>query len=279
MSIQFLDGLTLANGEFNEIRTLVKTLSGIHIRDEKKELVKARLSKRLRKLEMTGFREYLNYLRHDKDGGEVFAMLDAITTNQTQFFRETSMWRYLAKTVLPRVAETRSGRLRIWSAGCSSGEEPYGIAITVCESRARADLRNAKILATDISTQSLVRAREGLYQPSNLEGVPPKLRNRYFRRVETASGRAYRVTEEVRRLVHFGWHNLMAEWPMHGPFDVIFCCNVMIYFDKPTQQKLVNRFYELLAAGGTLFIGHSESLAGVTHRFRYVQPTIYERPR
>ena len=167
--------------------------------------------------------------------------------------------------------------MRIWSAGCASGEEPYSIAICLCESIP--DLANwdAKVLATDLSTRILAVAREAEYGESSLENVSTSVRSRYFRCDGKGSDRRLCVCEPARRLVYVARLNLMADWPMEGPFDAIFCRNVMIYFDGPTRQRLVNRFWDILASGGTLFVGHSESLAGIRQRFRYVQPSVYEK--
>jgi chemotaxis protein methyltransferase CheR len=208
-------------------------------------------------------------------------MLDALSTNLTSFFRENEHFEYLANHILPRIvnrSEQTGRRLRVWSAGCSSGEEPYSIAVTINEKVPSLRSWDAKILATDISTRVLARAAEGVYNDSRVKTVPPQARAKYFDCIETRPERLYRVAGSIRSLVHFARLNLMNRWPMQGPFDVIFCRNVMIYFDKDTQGKLINRFYDLLAPGGTLFIGHSESLAGVNHKFNYTQPTIYQRP-
>jgi len=281
LPVETLLSLELSESQFNEISDLVKSLCGINLHDGKKELVKARLTKRLRKLNLCSFAEYMEYVRSDTSGAELTNMLDALSTNLTSFFRENEHFEYLAEQVFPAILDNapRTGRrLRIWSAGCSSGEEPYSIAITVSEKIP--DLRSwdAKILATDISTRMLARAARGVYDAERIKTVSPQARSRYFECIETRPDRMYRVTDALGAMVHYARLNLMNRWPMQGPFDVIFCRNVMIYFDKVTQGKLINRFYDLLAPGGTLFIGHSESLAGVKHQFRYMQPTIYQRP-
>jgi chemotaxis protein methyltransferase CheR len=204
-------------------------------------------------------------------------MLDEISTNETEFFREPAHFGYLTDEVLPSLVRRGTRRLRIWSAGCSSGEEAYSLAITLCESLSDLAQWDAKILATDLSTRAIARARRGIYDEQCLGGVPVEARRIYFRRADVKGGTAFRIAEPVRRLVDFARHNLMGDWPMSGPFDAIFCRNVMIYFDKPTRESLVNRFWELLAPGGVLFIGYSESLSGLKHRFRYDQPAVYER--
>jgi len=281
LSVDTLLSLELSEPQFNEISDLVKSLCGINLHDGKKELVKARLTKRLRKLNIRSFAEYMDLVRGDTSGAELTNMLDALSTNLTSFFRENEHFEYLANQILPTIVDrsAQTGRrLRIWSAGCSSGEEPYSIAITANEKIPNVQSWDAKILATDISTRVLARAAKGVYDADRIKTVSPQARSRYFECIETRPERLYRVTDSLRTMVHFARLNLMDRWPMQGPFDVIFCRNVMIYFDKATQGKLINRFYDLLAPGGTLFIGHSESLAGVKHQFRYAQPTIYQRP-
>ncbi len=280
MKTALLEAIELTDAQFHKIAALVKANCGINLHDGKKELVKGRLTKRLRKLGFHTFSQYLDHLRRDESGSELTAMLDAISTNLTSFFRESDHFEHLAENVMPRIiaAAGRAGRLRIWSAGCSSGEEPYSIAITVNEGIPDPRAWDAKILATDISTRMLARAKRGIYTADRIETVSPQLRTRYFQCVETQPERLYRVGDALRTMVHYARLNLMDAWPMNGPFDVIFCRNVMIYFDKGAQGKLINRFHDLLAPGGTLFIGHSESLAGVKHEFRYVQPTVYQKP-
>lgn len=273
--------MELTDAQFGKISDLVRNMCGINLHDGKKELVKARLNKRLRKLGISSFDQYLEYISRDGDNGELTAMLDALSTNLTSFFREVEHFEYFSQKALAKVkqaAGNSGGRLRIWSAGCSSGEEPYSIAISVCDAIPNLTRWDARILATDISTRVLDHARGGSYDAEKVKTVPQQARTKYFQRIGVGRGRPYRVSEQLRKLVHFSRVNLMDPWPMQGPFDVIFCRNVMIYFDKPTQGGLVNRFWDLLGPGGTLFIGHSESLTGIKHRFKYVQPTVYEKP-
>ncbi len=281
MPLEMLLSLKLSEAQFNEISDMVKGLCGINLHDGKKELVKARLTKRLRKLHFHDFAEYIAYVTSDTSGIELTAMLDALSTNLTSFFREPEHLDYLGREVIPRIiakASKATPRLRIWSAGCSSGEEPYSIAVTASEAYGHLPLMDARILATDLSTRMLARATRGVYDGERIKGLSPCLRARYFRCVQTRPERLYRVNDCIRSLVHFARLNLMDHWPMRGPLDAIFCRNVMIYFDKPTQRMLIGRFSQLLASGGTLFIGHSESLTGIRHQFRYVQPTVYEKP-
>jgi chemotaxis protein methyltransferase CheR len=188
---------------------------------------------------------------------------------------------FLSRRFLPRLLEAKRnrGRLRLrgWSAGCSSGEEPYSLAITLLEAIGGQSRWDVKLLATDVSTRMLERARRGRYDQQRIEPIPPLLRDRYLIHRNATGEDAYEVRDLLRSVVILRYLNLMRDWPIKGPIDFIFCCNVMIYFDKLTQERLVQRFYDLLAPGGMLFTGHSESLTGVRHAFRYVQPTIYEK--
>jgi chemotaxis protein methyltransferase CheR len=270
----------LTEDQFDEISELVKALCGINLHHGKKELVRSRLAKRLRRLGIATFDEYMACVRSDTTGSELTTMLDALSTNLTHFFREPRHFQYLKEAPLPAIIHRNrhSRRIRIWSAGCSSGEEAYSIAIVLADQLSDLGTWDARILATDLCTEMLARAREGTYDAVRLRDTPQPLLVKYFRCVQTRPEPRYQVAERVRKLVHFARLNLMGPWPMRGPFDAIFCRNVMIYFDKPTQNALVERFWRILAPGGTLFIGHSESLTGVKHSFRYVQPTVYQKP-
>ena len=263
--------MKLEKAQFEKISQLVYRSVGINLHPGKQELVKARLTKRLRALGLKSLDAYMEYLNYDNPEEELSALVDVMTTNKTNFFREPQHFDYLCRQIVPRLKDRK---IRIWSAGCSSGEEPYSIAILLHEQIPDLALWDFQILATDLSTRMLDRAQKGIYEQS-CRDVPPLLMSKYFKCVEANPRRSYQVIERLRRQVHFARLNLIGEWPMKGPFDVIFCRNVMIYFDKPTQEQLVNRFWNLLKPGGHLFVGHSESLAGSSHKFRYVQPAIY----
>lgn len=281
MSSMQLLSVQLTDKQFDRISNLVKGLAGINLHDGKRELVKARLNKRLRGLGLKDFDQYIDYVENDASGTELVCMLDAISTNLTSFFREMPHFEHLSQRILPRIgqqAERTGKRLRVWSAGCSSGEEPYTIAICVNEVLGNLAGWDARILATDLSTRVLERARNGVYTQERVKTISRNILGKYFDQIQGKPEKLYQVNNRLRSLVHFARLNLMESWPMRGPFDVIFCRNVMIYFDKPTQGKLVQRYWDLLAPGGTLFIGHSESLTGIRHQFRYVQPTVYEKP-
>jgi chemotaxis protein methyltransferase CheR len=252
------------------------TESGIKLGPGKEGLVRGRLAKRVRAVGLDSFAEYLRLVESDAGRAELAEMVDALTTNKTNFFRESAHFDFLGGTVLPALAAA-GGPARIWSAGCSSGEEPYTLAMVACERLAHPERVPVRILATDLSARVLARARAGVYTAEQLDGVPHAALEKYFERAPETGPSARRIGARARGLVKFGRLNLMGAWPMRGPFEAILCRNVMIYFDKETQERLVNRYHELLAPGGYLFVGHSESLTGLRHPFAYVQPAVYRK--
>ncbi len=258
--------------QFARITRLLHDHAGIRMREGKEGLVRARLTKRLRKLGLPDFDAYLTFVEQEPSRREFAEMIDALTTNKTSFLREATHFDFLRDAVFPQL----DGPVRIWSAGCSSGEEPYTLAMLCQETFGSNSARDVKILATDISHRVLATARAGAYPADGMQDVPAAWLQKYWAKRSDASGRAvYEAQPALRRLVHFAKLNLMEQWPMRGPFDAILCRNVMIYFDKATQRQLVERYWALLRPGGHLFVGHSESLTGLTHRFRYVQPAVY----
>lgn len=265
--------------DFRRISDVIYKHCGINLHSGKKELVRARLAKRLRLLSIKTFPEYIDHALNDPTGNEFTTLVDSISTNLTSFFRENQHFEYLRKNFLPRViaekAKTGDRVIRAWSAGCSSGEEPYSIAITLLEAIKMERSLTAKILATDISTQILAKAKAGVYDPERVAPVPPGLKQRYLVSEKIDRRKVFKASKALKDIIFFGHLNLMDEWPIKVPLDFIFCRNVMIYFDKPTQERLVNRYWQNLNPGGLLFTGHSESLTGINHKFRYVQPTIY----
>ena len=222
----------------------------------------------------------MRFVEHDPSGGELANMIDALSTNVTQFFRESQHLDHLRDDMLPKLMadRTKAGqpKLRIWSAGCSSGEEPYTIAMVLRETVVDIDRWDVKLLATDISNNVLAKARDGVYEEGKFRDVPMLLRGKYFEQVDPGPPRRYQVSPTLRNMVHFARLNLLEPWPMKGPFDFIFCRNVMIYFNQPTRQQLITRFGELLSPGGALFIGHSESLSGIKHKLKQLYPTVYQ---
>ncbi len=264
----------LSDVQFNKVKDLIYRECGISLKSGKEALVRARLTKRLRALGMGSFSEYLDYLENDDDQIELTSMIDVMTTNKTSFFREIDHFHFLRDTLLPGI---KSRRIRLWSAGCSSGEEPYTLAMVLFESLPDMDSRDALILATDISTRMVQQTRSALYSGEKVATLPKSFLNRYFMKTHAKGAPAYQLIPKIRNIVRIARLNLMDPWPMKGPFDAIFCRNVMIYFDTQTQNKLVNRFWELLRTGGCLFVGHSEGLSSIKHKFRYQQPAVYKK--
>ncbi len=267
--------IDLTARQFEKLSQVVHNSCGIKLRTGKEALVRSRLIKRLRALGMSSFKEYFTYLEQDKTGQELRCMIDAITTNKTSFFREIDHFTYLQQHVIPAL---KGRRVRLWSAGSSSGEEAYSLAILLREELRDIDRMDVKILATDISLRMLEKARVAIYDEESLRAIPPLLVKKYFDRFRNGSTYQFRVKDAVRLMVRQGWLNLIDQWPLKGPFNAIFCRNVMIYFDRPTQQALINRFWDLLEPGGHLFVGHSESLSATAHTFSYVRPAIYRKP-
>lgn len=242
--------------DFRQIADLLYQVSGIHLVEGKASLVYSRLAKRIRKLGLPDFAAYCALLASEDGADERMAMLSALTTNVTRFFREPHHFQHLASHVLPDLAaRARSGgRVRLWSAGCSAGHEPYTMAMTLLDALPDADRFDVRILATDIDPQIVARAKAGRYGTEDVEPISAAQKDRYLLR----SGTEWTIRPEVARLISFGDLNLLAPWPMKGQFDVIFCRNVAIYFDEETQTRLFTRFASVLKPEGRLYIGHSE---------------------
>ncbi len=261
--------------EFRRISALVYERTRINLHEGKLPLVQNRLTKRLRMLGLEDFRSYLSYLDHDES--ELEAMVNAITTNYTCFFREQDHFDFLREVVMPTIIENDQRKVRFWSAGCSTGEEPYSLGMELLERIPDIRSRDVLILATDISTRALSAAVQGVYPPEPVFKCQPSYRKRYFSEDERSG--MFSVSSEVKRLVRFRYLNLFDPWPMRGPFDLIMCRNVMIYFEHAPKMELVRRFRSILRPGGYLFVGHSESLTGEDHGLRYVKPAIYRKPQ
>jgi len=264
--------------DFLALRNMVKEMTGINLTDSKRELVYGRISRRLRVLGLTSFDAYRQLLESG-DGSEGVAFCNALTTNLTSFFRESHHFDYLRDEFLVprRNAGRRSERIRIWSAACSSGEEPYSIAMTIIETFPDWDKWNIKILATDLDSDILARAQLGRYDADRVKALGPKRLGRFFTEAREGTQRAYQVMPEVARLVTFKQINLMHDLPMSGPLDVIFCRNVVIYFDKQTQEWLFSRIAKLQRPRDLLFLGHSETLFKVSEDYSLIGKTIYRR--
>lgn len=271
--------MELNDKEFKLFSDFIYEKSGIFLKDNKKPLVRSRLSKRMRALKINCFKEYYDYVQNDASNEEIIHLLDAISTNVTSFFRENQHFEFLKTTVLPEITLKNDDYVNIWSAACSTGEEPYSIALTIQESLVDYKRYNIKILATDISKTVLEKAETGIY-PS--EKINKEMNNtvlkKYFEKIKNDTLIKYKIRDRLKDMIRFRMFNLNSNnWPFQKKFDIIFCRNVMIYFNKETQNKLINKFYDVLKIGGYLLVGHSESLTGIKHNFSYVKATVYKK--
>lgn len=266
----------MTDEEFQRFRALIYAESGINLNDNKKALLVSRLSKRMRELGLQSFSHYYDYVTAESGGEEFVRMLDLISTNKTDFFREPKHFEFLRERIVPELAAIR--RIRIWSAASSSGEEPYTIAMTLYDALEQPQQWDCRILASDISTRMLAKAATGIYEEERVQELPSELVRRHFLKGYGAATGKVKVKAHLSAMVQFRRINLMeARFPIKSPLDAIFCRNVMIYFDRPTQARLVKKLYQYLRPGGYLFIGHSESLQWIDHPFCYIAPTIYRR--
>ena len=270
----------LSDKEYGLISQLVYDKFGINLGEQKRALIVGRLNKVLNQNGFSTFEEYYNYLIKEQSGEALKTLVDRISTNHTFFWRENDHFEYFIKTVLPEISEElkdqKNRSLKIWCSGCSSGEEPYTLAMLLREYYgASLSSWDTGILATDISSQALDKAINGVYTDDNVSKLPPHLRNAYFKKNADAQ---LEVIPALKNMIMYRRLNLIAEsYPFKNKFNIIFCRNVMIYFDKPTREALLSRYSRYIVDGGYLFIGHSESLGRVTHDFTYVKPAVYRK--
>ncbi|HKP94961.1 MAG TPA: CheR family methyltransferase [Fibrobacteria bacterium] len=268
--------MELDTKSYNEFRTLVYDVSGITLGKGKEALVSSRIGKRMRQMGMDDFKTYLNMVRRDSGGEEIVHLLDAISTNVTSFFRESAHFDLIRELFADWLRKGQR-RFRFWSAACSTGEEPYTLAMTLAEVLEGKDV-DLKILATDISTRVLDQASQGEYPEAKMNGIPAALRAKYFVKEGARGEQIHRVRDELRRRIVFRRFNLSTPpFPMQGPLDVVLCRNVMIYFDNHVRQGLLSEVHRMLKPGGYLMVGHAESLNGITSDFRNVQPSVYAK--
>jgi len=271
--------ITLSDNEFNKIRDRIYKIAGISLGEAKRTLVISRLSKLLKARGMASFEDYVNFLDNSASSHDLHEFVNALTTNLTRFYREDHHFAHLVEHVGQIIAcpnQMRANgkpRLRIWSAGCSTGQEPYTIAMCLMQHYPQLKGWDFRILATDVDTEVLTRAARGIYPETELEGMSPS----QAKMLERAGDGTIRVPANMRNLMTFKPLNLMKDWPLKGPFDAIFCRNVTIYFDKPTQTKVFERFAKLLSDEGYLYIGHSENMRAQAVGFSLCGKTIYKR--
>ena len=276
--------MQLSDDDFKFICQFVYESTGIVLNDSKREMLYRRLTRIVRDRKLNSFSEYSQLLR-DQGEKEKDFFINAITTNLTSFFRENHHFEYLAKEEIPALLKSKTAgadgkkRLRIWSSASSTGEEPYSIAITLLEAMQK-DLAHwdVKILATDIDSDVLAKGKAGVYDVNRIEDIPQKLKQSYFFQGRGKNSQSVKVHDKLQSIITFKQLNLLHDWPIKGPFDAIFCRNVIIYFDKKTQHELFARYFELLAPGGLLFLGHSENLGNYQQYFSNVGRTIFRKP-
>lgn len=266
----------IKDSEFKQLTGYMKAKYGINL-TEKRHLIEGRLCNMLEQKGFTNFSDYMEFVFQDVSGNQMSSLINKLTTNHTFFMREAGHFNYFRDTVLPYLeVNSRSKDLRIWSAGCSSGEEPYTLAMVMADYFGNNKaMWNTKILATDISVKVLETAEKGMYSAESVNTIPKYWLSKYFNKIDNES---YQVSKEIRSEVIYRNFNLMNEvFPFKKKFHVIFCRNVMIYFDHKTKMDLINKYYDMTEPGGYLFIGHSESLNKEETRYQYIMPSVYRK--
>jgi chemotaxis protein methyltransferase CheR len=268
--------IPINDADFKKLTEFIKNTYGINL-TQKRTLIEGRLSNIIFEKGFESFSDYLDFVFGDVTGDETIVLINKLTTNHTYFMRESNHFDYLRETVLPYLASTIKDRdLRLWSAGCSSGEEPYTLEIILREYFGGGVLPwDTQILATDISNRALELAKKGIYAADAIDSIPKLWKLNYFEKIDAEN---YRISESIKKNIIFRIFNLMQpEFPFKKKFHVIFCRNVMIYFDQPTKDALINKFYEFTEPGGYLFIGHSESVSRESSKYKYIMPAVYRK--
>ncbi len=267
---------SLNKSDFDKLSQFIYTNFGIQIKDSKKIMLQSRLHKRLKALQIDDFSKYVKFLFSPAGKSEIIHMIDVVSTNKTDFFRESSHFDYISQNLLPQIQDNR--HLKIWSSGCSSGEEVYTLAIVMSEANILKQNFNFSILGTDISTRILEKANLAIYPNKAIENIPLQLKKRYFLRSKNKMNENVRVAPELRKKARFQRLNFMDNaYNVPYDFDIIFCRNVLIYFDRKTQKAVVSKLLDRLKRGGLLFLGHSESLSGYNFDLRQIQTTIFQK--
>lgn len=272
----------MSDSDFKKIASFIEKNVGIKMPDIKKTMLQARISQRLRALNIPTYSEYIRYAfgRGVPNEEELVHMVDAVTTNLTEFFRESGHFDYMTQSALPYFAANGKRFIKLWSAGCSSGEEPYTLSIVMQEFQRKnpGAINGYSVLATDVSTKVLNRAAGAVYQLDSVKNLPMDIKRRYFLRSKNRDDKLIRVKPEVRKYVSFARLNFMDDdFGFRDTIQMIFCRNVLIYFDKPTQESVIRKFLRYLEPGGFLFLGHSETIFGMNLPFKNVAPTVFQR--
>lgn len=277
--LQKLYDAKLSDADFNKLSKFIQGEYGIKMPPEKKVMLQSRLQKRLRELGIISYSEYVNYVFSDKDSEEIINMIDVVSTNKTDFFREPVHFDFLKKEVLPNFYNNNTMRhFKVWSAGCSSGEEPYTIAMVLSEFALSSPGFDYSIFATDISTRVLKKAIEGIYPISEVDVVSLELKKKYLLKSKNKNENLVRVVPALRQKIKFGRLNFMSpSYNVTEMYDLIFCRNVLIYFDRENQEKVINKLCLNLKPGGYFFLGHSESITGINVPLKHIQPTIFRK--
>jgi len=271
----------LSTEDFNKLSSFIYNESGIKMPPIKRIMLQSRLQKRLKELKMSSFKDYCNYI-FSKEGlnNEIIHMLDVVSTNKTDFFREPVHFDFLTTNILPELVNaSKSNRnIKIWSAGCSSGEEPYTIAIVLFEFLEKYPNFDFSILGTDISTQILQKALDAVYKDERVEGIPFELKRKYFLKSKDRENPSVKMNAQLRAKVRFERMNFMENtYSIYDSFDIVFCRNVLIYFDRETQEKVISKICTKINTGGYFFLGHSESIMNMALPLRQIKPTIFQK--
>lgn len=269
----------LSNADFKRLSDCIYNGYGIKMPEEKKVMLQSRLQKRLRAMKIKSFTEYCDLVLDSDDTSELINMIDVVSTNKTSFFRESVHFDFMQESVLPEFYDKNTyGSLNVWSSACSSGEEAYSVAMTIEEFKRNQNLIDYTILGTDISTEILQKAVNAIYLESRASDIPMELRRNYLLRSKDKENPKVRIIRDLRKKVRFQRLNLMkSNYPVGQKFDIIFCRNVLIYFDQPTQEKVINKLCSRLKTNGYFFLGHSESVTGMDVPLKLIKPTIFKK--
>lgn len=274
---------TLSENEFRKIASYIEKNVGIKMPPEKRLMMQSRLASRLKALHLDSYKQYIDYVfsGKDADNHEIIMMIDAMTTNLTEFFREPQHFEFMRNVVLPGYAQQGRGKIKLWSAGCSTGQEPYTLSMVMSEyirQNPLSSIRDYSVLATDISTKVLDKAASAIYPMDAVTGIPKQIMHQYFLKGKDPAKPAVRLKQEIRDRVNFMRLNFMDDdYGFRDTMQIIFCRNVLIYFDKQNQEKVITQFLRYLEPGGYLFLGHSETIFGMTLPFKTVAPTVFQR--